>query len=311
MNEEQEQVGLPTVIPGTTIAHSTTVEDIEKGLKLAEKMVDAQDRLMKILIRSTNNKDWIDQADKPYLQASGCNKIARNMGIRVSTIVREEHNREDDRGAYIEIVTSAAGEWNGKVTQQVGSASTRDRFFAERWMDGEKILLPLSEIDLGNVRKKSHTNLLNRLIKDLLGLSFTWEEIEEASSGKITKTGGTVFTYDKGKAGGKNEAADSGTKRSEIRTMIMDMCDGEEGAAKAMLQEFTSFKNKEGKVIPGKTSVDKLSDKQLPYTHRDVLKKYDEYTKALGRTPEPAKAPTPAAPPPANPEGYGEGEPAI
>ena len=47
----------------------------------AEKRIDAINKIKQIALKVTNAKDWVDQGGRPYLQASGAEKIARLFGI--------------------------------------------------------------------------------------------------------------------------------------------------------------------------------------------------------------------------------------
>ena len=57
----------------------------------AEKRADAMNKIRRISLKQTNASDWVDQQNKPYLQVSGAEKIARLFGVswRISEPVFE------------------------------------------------------------------------------------------------------------------------------------------------------------------------------------------------------------------------------
>ena len=64
-------------------------------------------------------------------------------------------------------------------------------------------------------------------------------------------------------------------QREEIRALILEMANGDIEHAKAILKQITSFTGKDGKEVAGKVSVDLLTDKQVPYTLKDVKRAYE------------------------------------
>ena len=65
--------------------------------------------------------------------------------------------------------------------------------------------------------------------------------------------------------------------KNKIYNMLNEMCAGDVEAMKTKLKEYTAFKGKDGKIIPGKDSIKALSDKQAPVTARIIQKDYDEW----------------------------------
>lgn len=263
---------------------TNSLQDMERSIEQTDRFIQIMDKIRMKCVRLTNINDWIDQNDVPYLEASGCDKIAKCFGIQVYEITCEKDHFTDDKGEYYQFTTSGSGSWLNNVTHEIGVASTRDKFFAVRKVDGESVILPLSEIDIGHVKKKSHTNFMNRLVKKLLGLHYTWSEIEEMSGGKVTKLACTRFKYDKGKSGGKKTDPKTTERRSECRKMILELCGGDAAAAKKMLASMTAWTPKTGanagKQLPGKTRVEDCSDSQIDKViYPNVKKQYNELMK--------------------------------
>jgi len=147
----------------------------------ADKKLAAVKRIKSLSLQMTNSHDWVDQNGKPYLQASGGEKIARLFGI--SWIVDEPTIDNEEGGHYIYT-------YRGKFTlggitiDAIGTRSSKDGFFKKYGPaneEGVKQPLPASEIDRGDVKKSAFTNLIANGITRLLGIrNLTWEELNEA-----------------------------------------------------------------------------------------------------------------------------------
>jgi hypothetical protein len=57
------------------------VDDLMQIAAHAEKRIDAVMKIKRVALKVTNAMDWVDQKDKPYLMASGSEKIANLFGI--------------------------------------------------------------------------------------------------------------------------------------------------------------------------------------------------------------------------------------
>lgn len=147
-------------------------ESLEDVVKKAEAEVESFKKIKNIALRLTNENDWIDEGGEPYLEMSGCAKIRSFFGISIVDMRNEMKLMEDAKGKYYLVVVYGKGIWRGRIEEDVGIASTRDRFFGKN--------KGLEDVDIGNVIKKAVTNLQNRLIKKLLGLFFEWKDLEEA-----------------------------------------------------------------------------------------------------------------------------------
>lgn len=185
MDNEQEY-GLMEVksddAPVTRIPTRDLVELAEQG----EKFVTALNKIKQVALMATNPNDWVDENGKPYLQASGAEKVGRVFGV--SWRINEPTFDNLDGGHYM---YSYTGEFclKGECITAVGTRSSKDGFFKKyRWdnehkdKDGkaQRIELPPSEIDRGDVKKSAFTNLLANGITRLLGLrNLTWDDLEK------------------------------------------------------------------------------------------------------------------------------------
>ena len=162
---------------------------LEESIKRAENYVKLQDSIRKNALKLTSLQDWVDEGGKPYLMWSGTSKIARAFGVSYGNLTWQTEIFEDENGKCMDITVSGDVLWQGQQLPEVGSASSRDALWGIRKdrETKEKIYIPLADIDRTDIKKKALTNFLNRGLKSLLGLSFTWGEIAEQTNGRITK----------------------------------------------------------------------------------------------------------------------------
>jgi hypothetical protein len=275
-NETTEQPNqLPSIIPNTS-----SIVSLEETVKNAEKYVAVMAKIRLLAIQLTNAMDWSDQGGKPYLEKSGCDKIASGFGMKYDSPTFEKEVILDDKGEYVQYTCSGEGRWNNVEGSEIGVCSSRDDFFGTKKANGEKAFKPMSEVDLTDIKKKAFTNWANRLIKKILGLSYTWEELKELSGGKIAQDKIKKVEFGQGSKGGNTDSPETKKNRDEIRTILLKLCDGEEAAAKAKLVELTTY-TKDGTTYKGKDNVSLLSEKQVPYVLRDVKKLIEAANKAL------------------------------
>lgn len=262
-------------VVGGLVAVQGDSRSVEQSLKEAEKYIELMGKIRLSAIRLTNNGDWSNQGSKPYLEKSGCDKIASAFGVKIFNVTFEKEAMKDDAGDYLVYTCSASGVWNNHEESEIGTCSTRDDFFGKHGGSFK----PMSEVDITDVKKKAFTNLANRLIKKLIGLSFSWDEIKELSGGKITQE--TVVKVDRtaGARGGNTDSPVTKKKRDECRVMLLKLNDGEEAGARKMLVELTAFQGQNGPVA-GKDHTGKLSEKQVEILHGKLVKAIESYEAA-------------------------------
>ena len=266
----------------------STPEGVELQTRRIEKFMEAQKRIRIACIQMTNIHDWVDQDGKPYLQWTGTSKIANAFGVSYDTPKFTQTPTHDDEGDYIDITCESMIRYAGRSVPEMGSCTTRDQFFAQRSREvngkREKYFLPISELDINDIKKKSLTNMLNRGLKSLLGMSFSWDEISAATNGAITAEKCASVKHSKGSQGGRTDSSPQvSADRGRVWTMILEICGGDEGAAQARLKKMTSFTSKQdGKLVAGKSDIKAVSEAQLTYLAKDVTKEYEAYTKSMG-----------------------------
>ena len=164
----------------------------------AEKRIEAVRKILRIALSVTNPHDWVDQNGRPYLQASGGEKVARLFGIswRMSEPILE--NLE---GGHFSFTYTGEFSLGGATITAVGTRSSKDGFFKKYEYDEETKKrigeLPPSEIDRGDVKKAAYTNLIGNGVTRLLGIrNLTYDDLKEFAG--ITKEQITSVPYKKG-----------------------------------------------------------------------------------------------------------------
>jgi len=191
--EQEKEI---TVLPSQEMS---TTQDLEAAIKTAERTEELVRKIKILAIKQTNKHDWIDQAGKPYLQASGAEKIARLFGIswRICSEYPKKETISDENGNYYMYVYKGEFTMGGKSIEVVGTCSQKDKFFGKT----KEGLKPLSEIDECNISRKAYTNMVGRGIKTILGIrSLTWEEV---NGGNIKQSDIAKVEYSQGSKGGK------------------------------------------------------------------------------------------------------------
>ena len=165
---ENDQV-LPAISDNTLVALA----------EQAEKRVEAMTKIKRMALRLTNPHDWVDEQGRPYLQASGAEKVARLFGIswRISEPVKENFE-----GGHYSFTYHGEFSLAGATIEAIGTRSSKDGFFKKyEYKDGKQVgEMPASEIDSGDVKKSAYTNLLGNGITRLLGIrNLTYDDLEE------------------------------------------------------------------------------------------------------------------------------------
>lgn len=160
----------------------------------AERRAEAIKKIKRQALRITNESDWVDQGGKPYIQASGAEKIARLFGISWRFI--GEPQRFDEENGHFRFDVSMEFIMGNSSVEVRGSRSSKDTFFTTRYRWDEKakerlkIELPPSEIDKADVMKSAITNAIGNGISRILGIrNLTWEDLREVGldPSKISK----------------------------------------------------------------------------------------------------------------------------
>jgi len=201
----------------------------------AEKRIEAIIKIKKIALMVTNKKDWVDEHGKPYLQVSGAEKVARTFGIgwKILEVVKE--NYDDGHFSY-----TYRGEFSGFgiTIEAIGTRSSRDDFFKKyNYVNGQKILLPPTEIDPGDVKKSAYSNLLGNGITRILGIrNLTYDDLREYAG--IEQNDITKIEYKK-----EGKKQNTNIESEEAETEIIDVIDirKKEGINKKTNKPYTQY----------------------------------------------------------------------
>ena len=164
-------------VAATSGSSLMTEEDAENAIKRAERMEAYVRKIKTLAIKQTNKHDFVDMGGKPYLQASGAEKIARLFGIswRICEGYPKKDQITDEKGTYYMYTYKGEFTMGGKSIEIIGTCSQKDKFLGTQ---GDKAR-PASEIDETNIIKKANTNMIVRGVTTILGIrNLTWEEVE-------------------------------------------------------------------------------------------------------------------------------------
>ena len=219
-------------------------KDIDFIVAQAEKQVDVLKKVLGIAVKRTSHLDWVDQSGKPYLTASGAEKLMPLFGVSVSGTREKKFQSEDDIGGSYIYKASGTFSWKGGSIEAIGACSSRDKFFAYDGNSGK--FKVLSQVDETNILKSAYSNLMVRGITQLLGIrNLTWEQLAEfgLDKNKVTKV-----TYGKGKKDATDEEKE---KQIKLKDMVLQMAYGKNADAAAYLSSITQFTAKDGKLVKG------------------------------------------------------------
>ena len=154
--------------------------------RTAEARIESVIKIKQLSLKVTNASDWTNQQDKPYIQASGSEKIANLFNISVMFLTPEPLYQEDPDGHYT-YVFSGRFSMGGRSIEVEGSRSSRDPFFKqnlyEKDKDGKSKLVREKKIEerdnKRDVRMAAYTNMMGNGITRLLGIrNLTWEDLK-------------------------------------------------------------------------------------------------------------------------------------
>ena len=209
-----------------------TVPDriVDQVLQVAERRLVNIKRIKEYALSLTNQQDWISIADKPYLCASGAEKIARPFGVKISISGPPEKIKGTDaKGEYYIWIYRGTASLSGFDSMDIqGICSSRDKFFAVE----NDVLKPISEVDEPNIMKKAYNNLVMNGITRILGLrNLTWEEVKAGAD--QNKVSSVKFHSKKVETDPKAEEERNGII-ANIARIVKEQC----GSDEKKIQEF-------------------------------------------------------------------------
>ena len=179
--------------------------DIIRIAEQAEKRIEAMKKIKNTAIMLTNEGDWVDQGGKPYLQASGAEKIAGAFGINWFFLTSVPDCEEEDDGHY---TYTYHGRFTmaGRNIEIDGSRSSRDPFFKQYKYVKQagnakdvRVEKDLSERDnKRDVKMAALTNLLGNGITRMLGIrNMSYADLLEYAGIKQENLGKVSYGKDK------------------------------------------------------------------------------------------------------------------
>lgn len=252
MTQDRNDENMPVGIGG---------DNLIQMAELAEKRVDAINRIKRAALKVTNPRDWTNQNGNPYLQVSGAEKVARLFGI--SWRIDEPQITFSDDGHFSYTYKGYFNLGTGSIEFE-GSRGSKDGFFSH----GDK--LPASEIDKNDVKKAALTNTIGNGVTRILGIrNLSWEDLQEAG---INMDNIPKIEYKK-----QEMTGDVKETRDKLEKLLTEMAGGSKVEFARTLAKYTAFIGKDGKEIPGKTNLSDLTEKAIPVVYGKVSKAYEEW----------------------------------
>lgn len=180
-----------------------TPEEIDRRVEGIERAAKAHKRMVAAGLHLCNEDDWKMFGEKLHLLSGGAQRLLA-LGIRLSTPVFDVRSEGED--VIVDCVLEAQWPAYGKTMTEVGSCSTRDKFYfnidpskqsqyAKYLSQAEgnrELAMKLLQAD---VKKKAYANAQGRVVSGILGIrGLTLAQLKEAGlgTGKI-KDGAVNF----------------------------------------------------------------------------------------------------------------------
>lgn len=198
----------------------------------AEKRIEAFSKLKQLAIRLTHAGDWVAEGDRPYMQSYAAEKIGSFFGVSWHI---DEPTFEQEESGHFTYTYQGKFWWRGNEITAIGTRSSKDGFFKKyKYLDKQRIELPVSEIDRGDVKKSAYTNCIGNGVTRSLGIrNLTWEDLTAYAG--ITKEQVQSIQYKK-----------SGKQQTEIasedaETVIVGVSDVRKKTGQKNGKEWTAY----------------------------------------------------------------------
>ena len=149
--------------------------------KIAQQRIEFFRKVTLLSLRRTTVNDWCDQGGKPYLQATGAEKLLALWGITTHDVkIHIEMDEGTGFPAY-EVTGRVGSRVLGTEMDVIGGRNANDKFYQDQ-------LSATGRLDLLDVRKAAYSNWLVNAITRIIGMrGLTWEDVSTATNGAITK----------------------------------------------------------------------------------------------------------------------------
>lgn len=239
--------GLATQDNGLPVLTDDTLIHIAEQ---AEKRIDAVIKIKQVALKVTNANDWVDQQGRPYLMASGSEKIANlfNISWRINEPLIDE-----ERDGTVTFTYKGEFTLAGRSIEVEGSRSSRDEFFKKYFYDASGKRQGEKPLDRRDLKMAAMTNLLGNGITRLLGIrNLTYEDLEKFAGIKKDQIKGVKYrgTDEKKdpikppqekKAEAKAETKSDGDARGKLKAELEAYCTGDTGMMNDVIKECSSF----------------------------------------------------------------------
>ena len=249
-------------------------EDVER----MRREVEIQDQIKQLVVMVTKPNHWDIMGDKPYLNSKGVRAISALVGISTGEPKTTSEILEDEFGKYTLYTTDVECSFRGRICVGTGTCSTRDKFFAK--VEGK--LKPLSEINVGHIKKKSITNARSRGIKDILGIDFD-EELLAKVGVDLSKSNKVDYNS---KTPKKEKTEEDKTREHKASKMILEMFHEDQNMARAYCIGVTTWETKGGEIVKGKPRPQDWSAKQLNMKMKTTIEPDYKKFQETGEPPE-------------------------
>lgn len=227
--------------------------------KQAEARIDAVIKIKQIALKVTNGNDWCDQDGKPYLEASGSEKVANVFNISWRFLDPEPKYEEEDDGHY---TYTYRGEFclAGRTIEVEGSRSSKDGFFKQNvWTNNVKTEKDVRDRDnKRDVKMAALTNLLGNGITRILGIrNLTYADLEKFAGIKQNEVKGVKYNKPakdpvKQPQEKKADAPETGepTARQKLAKELEAYCNGDINMMNDVIKQVSQFGTNNGFTVP-------------------------------------------------------------
>ena len=248
------------------------------------KRAEQTKKMMSAVCKVLSPKSIVDFGGEPFIDHIGCSRIAQVFSLVVRANTDEQGNiaykkevEDIDTNKYTVKITGRIWHKNSPENYQVyeGSCSSYNDFLRqwqtiEKDENGKNKVVSAKFVPESKVQEKALANFTQRAIKKYLGLSFTWEELEEYG---IKKENSKGFSFKNSQTADSKETSEL---RAELWKKLLEMCNGDEKTARATIKKHTTFTKPDGTEFSGYTDIQKVSERML---NKFAEKVNDEYIK--------------------------------
>lgn len=242
---------------------------LEFAAERSEKMKLA---MTKLLVSKTYPEDWHIENGKACLGWQGIERVwsalPKSFHSSITVMAKQEEKTTDSHGDRLDCRVEIVATIGNQTYTEFGRYSSRNKLYkrGDSWQ-------PLSEIPPGDIFMGAFHNACGNAYKRALGINGIPERVLVEMKIDVTKMG--RFDRQAGSQGGAPVATgDDATLQKRLRTMLLDMSNGDAGEAAKLLESTTEFTGKDGKQVAGRKRVEQLTGKWLGTTYGKIKEQY-------------------------------------